>query len=567
MSEDSTQGSESDALGRLGENNFETWCAALQWVANRATEDRRGFDFLVHVPFVEFSRSHLSRAEDVAARKEHLVAVQVKATRTGRTPRIKLSNLRYLAEHPGPSVIVVFEADSSNIPLELDRARLVHLDSTWVEDSVRRHWELDEGTSPNTVEVSIPTSKALLIDPPVALSFQSAFRSLGLSDPDTYSRDKIASRVAAGRPLRPFALDFTTKNDAEVMQEVADWSVGLRKSTRVPIERLAHFEERFGRRRLVQSIDSVDVDRVEIELKDSPGVKYSRPCWLDFMDSKTGKRVDMQGEIYSSHTRAPFLPIALERIRIISPGVEFLLPRDPKRHVDFRSEFSLPIDGTPLKDCIPLARLATFFEGGSDVEFRFAAERSAISLSRPGLKFSVDLPDVFTRVAHALIRAQRIALFSGIGDDFPVSMNEIDLQRDALHLIDGMPMRDQSSGTWMGIDLPSDFFEGEDRQPAVLHPFLVRLGDHRVVVIVAIEGQFDITPNGDGITLSTRRVRTRMAAACRLNPDRLISHGALDGAFQVAQDLLESEGYFVLRPSTAVVIRDWFPTSNSESEV
>lgn len=566
MSEDSNQGSESDALGRLGETQFESWCSALRWVANRATEDRRGFDFLVHVPIADFGALSASRTEDVAVRKEHLVAVQVKATRVGRIPRMKLSNLRHLAEHPGPSVVVVFEANSSDLPLSFARAHLVHLDSTWVEESVRRYWELEEGVSANAVEVTVPIGAAALMDPPTASSLRDAIRSLGLSDPDKYSQDKIQARIAAGRPPKPFVLNITTKNDAEMLQEVADWSVGLRSSARIPVERVKHFEERFGLRRLVRSSDSPDVDSVEIEVSDSPGVKYSRPCYLDFLHIKTGRRIDVQGEVYNSHARAPFLPARMERVRIVSPGTEFLLARDSNNDHDFQCNFSLPPDGTPLRNCIPIAQLALFLEGEEAVELRFSAERSGIDLSRPGLKFSANLPEVFTRIAHALIRAQRTALFSGLGDEFPVSMEEIDSQRQTLHLIDGIPLRDQSSGTWMTVSLPLGFIDKEDRPPAVLQPFLVRLGGHRIAVLVAVEGEFDIARTNEEVALSTRRVRTRKVAACRLVSDPKISQEALERAFQSGQESLEAEGYSVARPSAVQVIRGWYSLDGPPSD-
>ena len=565
MSDDSNQGNDSDALGRLGENQFESWCSALQWVANRATEDRRGFDFLVYVPFSDLGDTPLLSTEDVVARREHLVAVQVKATRAGRTPRMKLSNLRHLIEHPGPSVVVIFEADSPKLPLTFERARLIRLDSTWVGESIRRHWELEDNVPTNAIEVSMPVNKTTLIDPPVALSFQAVFRSLGLPDPDTYSRDKIDSRVAAGRPPRPFVLRFTTKNDAEVMKEVADWSVGLRKNARISVEQLKYFEERFGRQRLMRSIHDSNVDHAEVEFKDSPGVKYSRQCWLDFRQTTTGRRIDLQGEIFNSRARAPFLPIELERVRVVAPGIELVLARDSKRALEFRSEFSLPPDGTLLKDCIPIAQLATFLEGGAGVELRIGTERSLIDISRPGLQFSADLPELFTRVAHALIRAQRIAVFSGIGDDIQASMEEIDFQRDTLHLIDGMTMRDQSTGTWMAIELPAGFFDGEDGLPVVLHPLLVRLNNCRIAAIVAVEGQFGVETTESGIRLSTRRARTRIVGACRLTPDSQLSLDALEGALRTAEATLEAEGYFVVRPSAKQVIQGWFSADEAES--
>src|SRR4051812_46018123 len=118
-------------LGRLGETTLEQWCAQVGISANRAHEDRTGWDFLL-----EFPRVHAAASMPLdKAHEPWQCLVQVKATDGARKSRaVKLSNWLRLTKTPLPSFFLILEFDGGN---SCTAAYLVHLDKAWVEVVLR----------------------------------------------------------------------------------------------------------------------------------------------------------------------------------------------------------------------------------------------------------------------------------------------------------------------------------------------------------------------------------------------------------------------------------------------
>lgn len=556
MSDQNDEGTERDDLGRLGESVFEGWCSSLRWVANRATVDRRGFDFIVHIPFDSLSTSSLTKP-DVVARREHLAAVQIKTTGRGRIPRLSLSTLRHLVEHPGPALVILMEIDQKCQPWSVHRAHALHLDRAWTEESIRRHWELVDDTPPNGVSLTIPADQLLPLDSPDANSFRVILQRLKLPEPDVYVRDKAEHRKGAGHGERPFKGKFTLQQDTDLLQEVAAWGIGLQSEARIPVGTLRFFEERFGMLRQIASHDEGSLDEFSVTVSNSPGVNYGTPCRLVFAQDGSGSRVEMTGELYHAGSRAPFLPKHLDRIRIQSRGLEITTECRSNDTIMVSYHIELPTERSSLRECIPIARVMTFLQANVDVRVEVHPREAAQSSDGAPFVLRADLPKRLLDLAHAFLRAQRVVQFAGVSDDLPVSRGEIERQSMALQFVEGVQLSDRDSGTSLSVYVPDGLSTEPESHLVVLMPIPLKFGRCRIAVIVAAEGSFDVVEGPVGATLSTRRARTRMVESCQLMGDPKSWTELLRSALLRSQTTLESEGHTVISARAEEVIDDW----------
>lgn len=104
-------------LGQLGESTLTGWAAARSITAQRATNDRSGWDYLLEFPSRCDDKSPASRDREPAS---FSCLVQVKATSTGRLNRpVKLVNWHRLIKNPLPAFFLIVSApDSSGNPAD-----------------------------------------------------------------------------------------------------------------------------------------------------------------------------------------------------------------------------------------------------------------------------------------------------------------------------------------------------------------------------------------------------------------------------------------------------------------
>ena len=115
-------------LGGLGEVKVEEWALQRGITPNRVHHDKKGWDI-----FLEFPRpdSEAERRTLDIRSPEIACLVQVKATdkRTGKIPRIKVTNWERMAKHALPCFFAVLEYDGEDIP---QRAYLIHVGEYWI---------------------------------------------------------------------------------------------------------------------------------------------------------------------------------------------------------------------------------------------------------------------------------------------------------------------------------------------------------------------------------------------------------------------------------------------------
>ncbi|MDO9020613.1 MAG: hypothetical protein Q8S73_13535 [Deltaproteobacteria bacterium] len=516
--------------------------------------DRRGFDFYVYVPTDASAHSSVFQ-RDLLPREEHLVSVQIKTTASGRPPVVSIKVLRDLVEHPGPAFIVILEVDPLLRPWSVNQAHLIHVDRYWIEEAVRRLWKTEDSVLDSKVSIPVPFEKAKKLSLPCASAFQHAVYELALGEPDTYIKNKSAFKRTVGQSQRPFVAKITFGSNADAFSEVADWSIGLRSKARLPVDALQLFEARFGTSRQIGSAGGQTGESVEIEVQDASGFQHGQPCFLEFVQSRTSQRVIVAARLFSSKSRAAFLPKQFERIRIAAPGLEILATWDDQGDLTFSYEIGFPSDGVTLRECIPIARVIVLFKGNAGVSLRISMDDSPREFSSLINGAHMEFTNLCVETADAVACAQRFADSAGF-DDVTFSFKEIATQRSILRAIDGVTWLGESSKTWMSVHPFEDVSPKHASRLVVLLAWILCLGGRRVVSLVAFDGEFAIG-RGTIPTVTSKRVRSRLVRAYPLSDNAEDWLADLRGALDAATMQLESDEYYVLAPQAEETVSIW----------
>jgi hypothetical protein len=155
---DGSDGDEAD-LGGIGESFLEMLACQVGITPNRATRDRKGWDFHLSLPP---ARARLRAGSLDARMVESSCFVQVKATRAAEPKaRIKLSNWERMAKTTAP--FFVFVVGVRRDSAEVERAWLVHVDEMMVRDVLAALRELPEGAGARLSERqrTVPMARAV----------------------------------------------------------------------------------------------------------------------------------------------------------------------------------------------------------------------------------------------------------------------------------------------------------------------------------------------------------------------------------------------------------------------
>lgn len=233
-------------LGRWGEKQFESLCAAHNLVANKADHDAMGWDYIVQMPPVTTTKRLLDKRPMGAA-----CLTQVKTVWKTDRPRVKLSlsAAERLAKFIGPAFILMIIAheDEAGHP-KLDGLHLLHLDGRPMARILKRLREVEVGakTQPlNQQTISFAVSEGGHIDPDGA-DLVAALAAASGPEPDAYVQAKQRTRDNLGYGDDRIRIEATFQANDE--DHLVDMLLGL---TPADITDASVFDVRFGLKALI----------------------------------------------------------------------------------------------------------------------------------------------------------------------------------------------------------------------------------------------------------------------------------------------------------------------------
>ncbi len=125
-------------IGKLAEATLEAWAAQVSVTANRAQNDREGWDYILQFPLENVSTG--TPLDLRPSRPECLI--QVKGLESKRQRKsIGLQNWEKLTKSPLPAFFLVLEFEHSNEP---SNAYLIHAGEEWMSRVLKRLREIPE---------------------------------------------------------------------------------------------------------------------------------------------------------------------------------------------------------------------------------------------------------------------------------------------------------------------------------------------------------------------------------------------------------------------------------------
>lgn len=236
-------------IGREGEKRFSLLCSRRMVTCNKADEDDRGWDFLIHFPPPAIVRIPIDQRSTGCA-----ALVQIKATRVdARRWSITLKNALSLARSPLPAFIVCVGLDAEGG----ETFRAVHI---WQTDIGRilkaarqAHFEGDEATNRRSISFDLGAD-ATRAD---VLGWMSGeIDAIGESE-YAAAKQMLLDTLGFEEGRGTARVTFSTAS----LEDFADLQLGIRKS--LDIDRFSYASSRFG---IESPTAEIDVGRGTLEL-------------------------------------------------------------------------------------------------------------------------------------------------------------------------------------------------------------------------------------------------------------------------------------------------------------
>ena len=218
-------------LGNLGEIELDKWCTLSGIVANKAFNDKKGWDFLLQF-----------KEEDNPEKPNIDCLVQVKSTYSQdfKFP-VKLSNWRSLATSSLPTFYLLFRYEQNNPdPIEV---KLVHINKGMVIRTLSKLRHLRIKKQQHRLHKSkwnIPLKESINLQKPFGENLKYQISKI-VGDVHGYQKQKIDIIERSGNPIIRINYKVSSKeNDPELF---IDWILGLKKMS---VTEIRSVESRFN---------------------------------------------------------------------------------------------------------------------------------------------------------------------------------------------------------------------------------------------------------------------------------------------------------------------------------
>ena len=296
------RGAENDIRGTLAQDEFKTWCTYNDLTANRATEDKEGWDFFVEFKSSNEPRPFLDHAPPTA---KALVQVKASADAEGEF-RMTLSNARKLATgHPGPAFVFVAHLEIR----ELEKTWLVHCGSDFIERVLRA---LTEDSS-KPLNDRVLTFRPAPGDEVTRATLRSKIET-GVGDTRTYEQRKRQLIETVGYDAHKYTVHVRhgSGTHEQVLQDIVDLVLGLREIT---VESISINDARFGKARPLKEIGKPILSSPTSE--DAPSVRL-------IFETET-EQAELPFRALVGALFVPNLPTHLNKTRLVSSCIDIVI--------------------------------------------------------------------------------------------------------------------------------------------------------------------------------------------------------------------------------------------------
>lgn len=224
---------DNDSLGKKGETRFGELCVDAKLIANVASWDRAGWDYIVDFRLPRESRRLDARPAPITAR------VQVKTQWEDQgAVKLRLSSAEQLIKHHGPSFICVLSVDANR---EFTRMRLIHCRGPVIARVLERLRRAEAaGERPNAVWLNLNPEKYAPAIPPTPEALRAGLEEACRADQLAYLKEKDSEIRTLGFGEAFMELKTTLVGDED---EIQDAFLGLRP---IEAERIEAIQTRFG---------------------------------------------------------------------------------------------------------------------------------------------------------------------------------------------------------------------------------------------------------------------------------------------------------------------------------
>jgi hypothetical protein len=462
-------------VGVAGETCFQAMVNAIGGVANKAIQDRLGWDFHLQLQRNDDWRVH----HTLDTRPPHASCfVQVKATtRPIRSWSLKLSTWELLAKERRPVFLVVLMFDEE--ALEWPRqVYVVHLGEVLLARALKALREVPSEAADdlNQQRMSFAWSEADALPAPTGRELVSAIRRHIGPDIGTYEATKAGLLKTLGYEPGRYKISVRVVGNV-TDHDILAFALGLRDALAVEIK--GSVEERFGIAK--PALEGPHVGQAEIRF---PELAPELAGFVVVEGRSTDDKVRIPCKFYTTRWLAPVLPANRGGMRVVFDGGEITI-MSRGDDTETKLTYSLPHAGEvmPLAQAVRRAKVVKLLAHHQGCRARFEASGNS-STSPPVDLTGAEIGDA-ARYAELIFCAGRLA--SAVELDPNIELEPIELldqARQLLATITRYPM----TVTGGPVDSLGDLAE----RSAILLPTEVVIGRCRVRSIVGIAGHVTV---------------------------------------------------------------------------
>lgn len=497
-----------DQLGELAEAEFKRWTAQAGLVANKAQQDRTGWDFLVEIPDIE-----TTLPADVHGPWQ-TAKVQVKGVHSHvERKSVKLDNWAHAVRDLTPFFFVVVVIDDSvHESPQVTAAFLAHVDEARCSHVLKRLRDQTDDSPAlheQTVDLVWRPNEELAHEP--APSLVQRLRTT-IGHPHKYMSEKLRWFQTAGyqeEPVRVKISPLSGELDV-VLGMVADFAIGLRR--RLPIRSMEVIDERFDSPRSIAPFQGAVPDYIEMS-----GLRPNLKVRLDLGLLDHSDEMSLQCDAYVSTLIFPQLPPEYLKIRCVAGPVEFVFEKDAGMHFFFAGVSQA---AQPIRELWQTAKSVRLIARGMPVG---VVTQLHIYEDAPPyrLEFSGDALQIVPELqdwAEVMEAAGDVASALGIESETIVEPTALLAQASALRLL-----RDALRPGQDTIRVVVTFQEVEEQSEwiAFCDTVPVRFGDVGVLCLVVMEGRATWVRKGDDLEATVSGCRPNVYQKWRAAPQEL----------------------------------------------
>lgn len=460
-------------IGRLAEARVRNLAAKKSLTCNKASQDDKGWDFILEFPYGACSDSDLKPPLDQAPTPPKCM-IQAKGTRSDDPYRsVKLSNWRQLALNPLPAFFFVQEYEMG---VESDTF-LIHVGEDYIRKVLKRLREFEaqfDDPDPSKRYLNLNWSSQEPLDgDDTSASFVNRVCTVVGDDLNSYSQSKVELLNSLGYDELSHRFNVTVRIPEQYQdapqEAIVDFQLGLLSD--VDVVEASIFETRFG----VELPKKTEIGTGTLEVRESQPEERGI---LELRLSDNSQSVFIPADFYSvgEELASQIDPKAL-KVRLDIPFGRVLLHQD-------RANISLTLphgdEHASFGDLRRIAKFIGLLQKGSSVADLNPVLSYGDSFTQP-IESDYHLPDRWDFWAEVMQKAARVAHHFGIEDVVKPKPDALMEQWETLSHIDDVI---GPGGTTLQVKV--ELFEAHKPGDVFLLPAVFRLTVEELCLVVAV---------------------------------------------------------------------------------